>query len=70
MWPFWDSNDPFTGVKYQISSISDICVMIHKSSKITVNEVVTKQFYGWGSPRHDDLYLRVAALRGLRTPSL
>ena len=33
--PLWRSRDPFTGVTYQISCISDIYITIHKSSNIT-----------------------------------
>ena len=30
------SNNPFTWVTYQISGISDLYIMIHNSSKVTV----------------------------------
>jgi hypothetical protein len=36
--PIWGSNDPFTGVTYQISCISDVYIMIYNSSKILVIE--------------------------------
>ena len=32
----WETNDPFTGVAYQISCISDIYSAIHNSSKVTM----------------------------------
>jgi hypothetical protein len=32
----WESNDFFTEVTYQISCISNICIVIHTSCKITV----------------------------------
>ena len=32
--PIWGPNNPFTGVTYQISCISDIYIMIHNGSKI------------------------------------
>ena len=36
MIPLGGSNDPFTGATSQMSYISDIYIMIHNSSKITV----------------------------------
>lgn len=32
------SNNPFIGVTYQISGISDLYIVIHNSSKVTVTE--------------------------------
>ena len=45
---------PFT-VVYQISCISNIYIITHKSSKISY-EVATKEFFDWGSPQHEKLY--------------
>ena len=36
-------NNPFTGVAEQMSCISCIYIVIHNSSKITVNEVATER---------------------------
>ena len=33
---FGGSNDPFTGIRYQISCISDIYITIHNRSKVTI----------------------------------
>ena len=53
--PLGVSNDPFIGVEYQISCISDIYVTIHNSIKISY-EVAMKMILCLVSPQHEELY--------------
>jgi hypothetical protein len=55
------------GFAYQISSISDIYIRIHNSSKITV---MKKQKNNCVSPQHEEVYERVIVLGRLRTTAL
>lgn len=58
-WPFWGRlNDPFIGVTYQISHISDIYIMIHNKSQITVTKLQQKQFCGWGGHHNMRICIR------------
>ena len=44
--------------------------MTGNSRKSTVMRYQEKQFYGWGSPQHEELHYRVTALGRLRTTAL
>lgn len=52
------------------SENTDIHLMTHNSSRITVMEKQREEFYGWGSPRPEELCSRVAELEGLGTAVL
>jgi hypothetical protein len=61
--------DPFGSIcnNENISCISDIYITIYNSGKITVmNEVAMKIILQLGSPAHEELYSRVAAVALLR----
>ena len=60
------SNDPFIGVAYQISCISDIYIMVHSNSKISY-EVATKIILWLELLQYEELFLRDAAFGRLRT---
>jgi hypothetical protein len=46
--PFGSQMEPFTEVTYQITCLSDIYIMTHKSSKITVMKWWQNTFVVWG----------------------
>jgi hypothetical protein len=59
------SNNPFTGVTYQIFLTFDIYIPMITVAKLQLWSSNIIQFYGWGLPHHKELYQRATALRKL-----